>query len=65
MKYRVNWRLGKTIKVQKNAKVRNGYNHVPHLTQDTTWESDKNTSKHLIHESQEVSPSQQVTIRLQ
>ena len=26
------------------------------LTQDTTWESDKNTIKHHIQESQEVSP---------
>ena len=27
-----------------------------HLTQDTIWESDKNTRKHHIQESQEVSP---------
>ena len=32
------------------AKIRNRYNQVPHLTQDTTWESD--TTK----KSQEVSP---------
>ena len=25
--------------------IRNGYNQVPHLIQDTTWESDKNTIK--------------------
>ena len=36
----------------------NGYNRVPHLTQDTTWESDKNTRKHHIQESQEASPFQ-------
>ena len=29
---------------------------VPHLTQDTLWESD-NTGTHHIQESQEVSPS--------
>ena len=29
------------FKVRKVAKIRN-----PHLTQDTTWESDKNTIKH-------------------
>ena len=40
----------------KEAKIRNQYNQVPHLTQDTTWESDKNTIKHNIQESQEVSP---------
>ena len=32
--------------VKKAAKIRNRYNQVPHLTQDTTWESDKNTFKH-------------------
>ena len=26
--------------------IRNRYNQVPHLTQDTNWESDKNTIKH-------------------
>ena len=30
------------------AKIRNRYNHVPHLTQDTVWESDKYTRKHQI-----------------
>ena len=55
MRYRVNWGPGKSIKVRKKAKIRNGHNQVPHLTQDTTWESDKSTRKHLIQESQEVS----------
>ena len=32
-------------KVRKGAKIRNRYNQVPHLTQDTTWESDINTIK--------------------
>ena len=40
----------------KNAKVRFGYNQMPHLTQNTMWESNKNTRKHYIQESQEVSP---------
>ena len=31
------------LKVRKEAKIRKPYNHVPHLTQDTTWESNKNT----------------------
>ena len=35
-----------SIKVRKTAKIRNRYNQVPHLTQDTTWESDKITIKH-------------------
>ena len=30
------------------------YNQVPHLTQDTTWKSDKNTN--IAKKSQEVSP---------
>ena len=33
------------FKVRNAAKIRNRYNQVPHLTQDTTWESDKNTIK--------------------
>ena len=28
----------------------------PHLTQDITWESDKNTIRHHIQESQDISP---------
>ena len=28
------------------AKIWNQYNQVPHLTQDTTWESDKITIRH-------------------
>ena len=43
-------------KVRKKANIRNRHNQVLHLTQDTTWESDKNTRKHHIQESQEVSP---------
>ena len=40
----------------KKAENQNWYNQVPHLTKDTIWETDKNTSKHHIQESQEVSP---------
>ena len=43
------------FKIRKLAKIRNQYNQVPHLTKNTTWESDKNT----------VSPFQQVTTRQQ
>ena len=43
-------------KVSKKAETMNRYNQVQHLTQDTTWESDKNTRKHHIQESLEVSP---------
>ena len=44
------------IIVSKETKIRNRYNQVPHLTQVTTQESDKNTIKHHIQETQEVSP---------
>ena len=44
------------FKVSKKAKFRNRYNQVPHLTQETTWESENNTRKHRIQESQEISP---------
>ena len=37
-------------KVRKAAKIRNQYNEVSHLTQDTTLVSDKNTIKHHKHE---------------
>ena len=40
-------------KLRKVAKTRNRCNQVPHLTQDTTWESDKNTK--ITNKSQEVS----------
>ena len=36
---------GYQSKVRKGTKTRNRYNQAPHLTQDTTWESDKNTNK--------------------
>ena len=44
-----------TIKVSKGAKIRNQYNHVPHLTKDTNG---KVTTSQLdtTNESQEVSP---------
>ena len=31
---------------RNTTNIRNRFNQVPHLTQDTTWESDKNTMKH-------------------
>ena len=43
------------LKVRKKAKVSNRYNQAPHLTQQTTWESNKNTIKHQTQESQRVS----------
>ena len=50
---------GQTIHMiyqSKEEKIGNLYNQVTHLTQDTTWESNKNTIKHNIQESQEASP---------
>ena len=44
----------KDKELSKKVKLRNRYNQVPHLTQGTTWESDK-TQKHHIQERQEVS----------
>ena len=48
--------LSHIFKVRKEGKIRNRYNQAPHLTQDPTWESDKNTIKHHMQESQDVSP---------
>ena len=43
------------IKVRKGAKIRNRYNQVPHLTQDTNWKV-TNSQLDTTNESQEVSP---------
>ena len=43
------------IKVSKGAKIRNRYNQVPHLTQDTNWKV-TNSQIDTTNESQEVSP---------
>ena len=50
------------IKVSMGAKIRNRYNQVPHLTQDTNGKV-TNSQPDTTNESQEVSPSQQVTTR--
>ena len=42
-------------KVSKMAKIRKRYDQVTHLTQDTTWESDKNTIN-ITNKRQEASP---------
>ena len=42
------------MKVRKAAKIRYQYNQVPHLTQNSTRESDKNTN--TTKKEQEVSP---------
>ena len=45
-----------SIKVNWDANIRSRYNQIPHPTQDTTWESDKNTRKHHTQERQWVFP---------
>ena len=44
-----------TLKVSKGAKIRNRYNQVPHLTQDTNGKV-TNSQLDTTNESQEVSP---------
>ena len=44
-----------THKVSKGAKIRNRYDQVPHLTQDTNWKV-TNSQLDTTNESQEVSP---------
>ena len=56
IKLRLRLSLLSQIKVRKKAKNRIRYNQAPHL--NTTWESDQNTIKHHIQESEEVSPFQ-------
>ena len=43
------------LKVRKRAKIRNRYNQVPHLTQDTNGKV-LNSQLDITKESQEVSP---------
>ena len=45
----------RALKVSKGAKIRNGYNQVPHLTQDTNGKV-TNSELDTTNESQEVSP---------
>ena len=52
------------VKSRKISEIRNQYSHITHLTQDTIRNSDKNTRKYHIQETQ-VNLSQQVTTRLQ
>ena len=45
------------LQVRKTAKIRKRNNQVPHLIQDTTWESNKDTIN-ITNKIQEVSPFQ-------
>ena len=49
----------------KKAKIRNTYNQIPHLTQDTKWESDKNTRNITYKRAKRLALSQHVISRLQ
>ena len=52
------------VKVRE-AKIRNPYDQIPHITQDTIWQSDK-TQENITYKSAKRSAlSQQVTTRLQ
>ena len=52
---RVSSTIFSKIKVRNTAKIRKRHNQAPHLTQDTTWESNKRTIN-ITSKSQEVSP---------
>ena len=52
-------------KVSKKAKIRNWYNQVPHLTLDTTWESDKTQENIIYQRAKRSALYQQVITRLQ
>ena len=49
-------KLMQDLKVRKKAMVRNRYNQIPYLAQDTIWKSDKTPRKHHIQENSEASP---------
>ena len=46
--------LSRWLQIKKEGNGQNQYIQATHLAQDTAWESDKNTIKHHIQESQEV-----------
>ena len=48
-------RHSQMLKERKTARIRNRYNQVPHLSQDTKWESN-NFTINITNKSQEVSP---------
>ena len=50
--FREKKRFNQQSEVRKTAKIRNQYNQVPHLTQKTTWESNKKTIN-ITNKSQE------------
>ena len=47
-------RAKKNLKVSNKEKIRNLYNQIPHLTQDTIWKKWQNHKKRHMHESQQV-----------
>ena len=53
------------VKISKKAKIRNRYNQVQHLTQDTTCESDKTQENITYRRTKRLALSKQVTTRLQ
>ena len=52
-------------KVRKKSKIRNRYNQLPHLTKDTTLESDKTQENIIYKRAKRLALSQQMTKRLQ
>ena len=52
------------IQGRNMTKIRKRYNQVPHPSQDTTWESDKNILN-ITNKSQRSALSQQVTTKQQ
>ena len=52
-------------KVREKAKIRNVYDQVPHLSQNTIWEKDKSTRTIPYKRAEMLTLSKQVTTRLQ
>ena len=52
-------------KVREKAKIRNVYDQVHHLSQNTIWEKDKSTRTIPYKRAEMLTLSQQVTTRLQ
>ena len=52
------------MKVSKKANLRKRYNQVPHLTQDTVWESDKTQENISLKRAKRLALFQQVAVMI-
>ena len=57
--------MGGMVKLGREAKIKNRYNQVTHLTRNAIWESDKTQENTTLKRAKRSAISQQVITRLQ